>query len=118
MLESIKLDLSLLTFRSGYSDLLQGEASMKHLSFYSLASHQMLSLELSVGAAVLWLGSLLVSFNAAVQHLGSSDLHTCYFTSSTWPGQSRSSHLIGWWFIRACSANACEIGALEKSDSS
>ena len=48
---SIKLDLSLPMFRSGYSDLLQGEASMKHLSFYSLASHNMLSLELSVGAA-------------------------------------------------------------------
>ena len=47
----IKLDLSLPTFRSGYSDLLQGKASMKHLSFYSLASHHMLSLELSVGAA-------------------------------------------------------------------
>lgn len=48
---SIKLDLSLPTFWSGYSDLLQGEASIKHLSFYSLAFHQMLSLELSVGAA-------------------------------------------------------------------
>ena len=74
---SIKLDLSLPTFRSGYSDLLQGEdeASMKHLSLYSLASHQMLSLELSVGACGLWLGLLLVSFNAAIQHLGSSDLY-------------------------------------------
>ena len=63
-----KEGLSLLMFQSGYSDLLQGEdeASMKHLSLYSLASHQMLSLELSVGATGLWLGPFLVSFNTAI----------------------------------------------------
>ena len=62
------------TFWSGYSDLLQGEdeASMKHLSLYSLASYQRLSLEVLVGAAGLWFGPPLVSFNAAIQHLGSS----------------------------------------------
>ena len=40
------------TFRSECSDLLQGEdeTSVRHLSLYSLASHQVLSLELSVGA--------------------------------------------------------------------
>ena len=61
-------------FRSECSDLLQGEdeASMKHLSLYSLASHQVLSLDLSVGATGLWLDTLPVFFNAAIQHLGSS----------------------------------------------
>ena len=40
------------TFRSECSGLLQGEdeANVRHLSLYSLASHQVLSLELSVGA--------------------------------------------------------------------
>ena len=62
------------TFRSECSDLLQGEdeTSMRHLSLYSLASHQVLSLELSVGARGLWLDTLPVFFNAAIQHLGSS----------------------------------------------
>ena len=36
------------------------------------ASHQVLSLELSVGATGLWWDPLLVSFNAAIQHPGSS----------------------------------------------
>ena len=46
------------TFWSEYSDLLQGEdeARMKHLSLYSLASHQVLSLDLSVGATGLLVG--------------------------------------------------------------
>ena len=50
-----------------YSGLLQGEdeTSMRHLSLYSLASHQVLSLELSVGATGLWLDTLPVFFNAA-----------------------------------------------------
>ena len=62
------------TFRSECSGLLQGEdeANVRHLSLYSLASHQVLSLELSVGATGLWLDTLPVFFNAAIQHLGSS----------------------------------------------
>ena len=70
-----KAGLSLPTFQSGCSDLLQGEdeASLKHLSaLFSLASHHVLSLQLSVDATGLRLGSLLVSFNAAIQHPGSS----------------------------------------------
>ena len=48
------------TFRSECSDLLQGEdeTSMRHLSLYSLASHQVLSPELSVGSTGLWLDTL------------------------------------------------------------
>ena len=48
------------TFWSECSDLLQGEdeARMKHLSLYSLASHQVLSLGLSVGTTGLWLDTL------------------------------------------------------------
>ena len=61
------------TFRSGYSDLLQGEnEASEYLSLYSLASHQVLSLGLSVGSTDLWLDAQLVFFNAAIQHLGSS----------------------------------------------
>ena len=74
LFQRVKDRFVLPTFRSECSDLLQGEdeTTMRHLSLYSLASHQVLSPELSVGATCLWLDTLPVFFNAAIQHLGSS----------------------------------------------
>ena len=64
------------TFRSEYSDLHQGEdeARMKHLSLCSLASYQVLSLDLSVGAT-----GLLVGYTSCVlqcSHPASRQLQT------------------------------------------
>ena len=58
LFQHLKDRFVLLTFRSEYSDLFLGEdeARMKHLSLYSLASHQVLSLDLSVGATDLLVG--------------------------------------------------------------